>query len=422
MDIVTGLALLALTGYASCLSYSLRTYSRARLAENYLSEQNRRVWIEWLDRHETGLQLTTSFLRLATMLLLAVYVYFKSLPNLSDGLQPADYWLPPLIILAMLVVFAIGVPNAIAIYAGEAVLARSLRVLWAIRVALWPVERLLIAVDFVVRRLLGKPEPTQEQDAERMEQEILEAVSEGEWHGAFDEEQKEMIESVFALHETPVSQIMTPRTDIVAIPADASFDLARRTIVENGHSRLPVYHQTLDHVVGVLYAKDLLRLKPTDPFDATRIMRTAPYVPATKTLDELLEEFRNTRVQIAIVLDEYGGTAGLVTLEDILEELVGEIDDEYDQAEPPAVRRIDADTLEVDARAHIHEVNEALEVELPENDEYATIGGFVFSTLGKIPAKGEEFTHENVHFHVVDAEPRKINRLRIRVQREAASA
>jgi len=215
---------------------------------------------------------------------------------------------------------------------------------------------------------------------------------------------------------------MTPRTDINAVPADAAYDEVRTAIIEKGHSRIPVFEGTIDHIIGVLYAKDLLRLDRPDGFDVRRMMRKAPYVPETKTLDELLEEFRSTKVQIAIVLDEYGGTAGLVTIEDILEEIVGEIDDEYDQRPPPAMNRLDPDTVEVDARVHVSEINEELEIELPEEEDYETIGGFVFATLGKIPATGEEFEHHNVRFRVVAAEPRRINRLRIHVQREKAES
>jgi CBS domain containing-hemolysin-like protein len=161
-------------------------------------------------------------------------------------------------------------------------------------------------------------------------------------------------------------------------------------------------------------------LNAGEPFDTRRIMRTVPFVPETKAVSKLLEDFRRTKVQIAIVLDEYGGTAGLVTIEDVLEELVGEIADEYDQAPPPAIHRIDENTLEVDGRVHVDEINEELGIHLPDQQDYDTIGGFVFSTLGKIPAVGEEFEHEQVHFRVMDAEPRRINRLRITVPRAGA--
>src|SRR5262249_47679529 len=252
-------------------------------------------------------------------------------------------------------------------------------------------------------------------------QEILSVVSEGEAQGAVDEEQKEMIQSVIELHDTTVSAIMTPRTDIVGVPASATFDEVREMVVRNGHSRIPVFEKTIDHIVGVLYAKDMLRLRPEQPFDARKVMRTAPYVPQTKTIGELLDEFRQTKVQIAIVLDEYGGTAGLATIEDILEELGGEIDDEYEQPEAPTITRVDEDTIELDSRVPIYEVNTELGIALPDDGEFETIGGFVFSTLGRIPTRGEEFSFENLQFRVVDAEARKIKRLRIKVQREPAA-
>ena len=342
------------------------------------------------------------------------------------GSAELDHWstfaVPTLINLGVLIVFAIGIPNAVAIHAGEAVLARSLLVLWALRVILYPFERLLIFVEFIVRRLLGKAEVTEEQETERVEQEILEAVSEGELHGAVDEEQKAMIQSIFELHDTHVNAIMTPRTDIIAIPADAGFEEARDTIIRAGHSRLPVYERSVDHLIGVLYAKDLLHPDADNGFEIRKMMRTVPYVPETKTIDHLLREFRQERVHIAIVLDEYGGTAGLVTIEDIIEELVGEIDDEYDMNAPPMIKPIDGDTLEVDARVHIDEVNEELEIELPDDEDYETIGGFVFSELGKIPEKGEEFHYRNIHVVVLEAEPRRINRLRIHVTRDRAES
>jgi CBS domain containing-hemolysin-like protein len=304
-------------------------------------------------------------------------------------------------------------------HAGEGVLFRSLRLLWVLRIGLAPVAKGLMAVEFIVRRLLGRGEATAAEESERMEQEILDAVSEGELHGAVDEEQKEIIESVFELHDTTVNEIMTPRTDIIAISADASLEQAGQTIEQAGHSRIPVYEESLDRIVGVLYAKDLIGLNNGEPFDVRRLMRTVPYVPETKNVDHLLRELRQGKVHIAIVLDEYGGTAGLVTIEDILEELVGEIDDEYDRRPPPAIHRLDADTVEVDARVHVDDVNDTLGVALPDDGDYETIGGFVFTTLGKIPEQGEELKYENVRIRVIDAEPRRINRLHIRVEREA---
>jgi putative hemolysin len=410
-----GLALLGLTLYMSTLGYSLRQYSRVRLSEHL--KGNRRSWLDWLDAHERELVSLTGFARLALALGFIVCLALWSLRSEAGLERPWPLIRGGVIALALLSIFAVGLPGSLASYFSEPVLAQNLRLLRALRVILWPVGRTLAGIDFVVRRLAGKADTSHAEPTALAEQEILEAVSEGAAAGAVDPEQKEIIQSVFELDDTAVSAIMTPRTDINAVPVTASYEEVRDTILRSGHSRIPVYEQSIDHIIGVVYAKDLLRLQPGEPFDARRIMRTAPYVPETKSVRELLNEFRRTKVQIAIVLDEYGGTAGLATIEDILEELVGEIDDEYDQQAAPATRQIDADTLEVDARVRVDEVNAKLGIRLPENGDYDTIGGFVFARLGRIPTVGEEFSHENVHFRILAAEPRKINRLRIHVER-----
>jgi CBS domain containing-hemolysin-like protein len=420
LDIALGLVLIGLTLYTSTLNYGLRGFSRARLCF-YLSEAAQRLWLERLDRYEFQLQVVTSFTRLGAILLTMAWVYGEYLLGDTVAAGWQTFVVPTLLNLLILVIAAIGIPHALAAHAGEPILARSLLPLWALRYVFYPVAKTLSFIEFLVRRLLGKAERSDAEEAERMEQEILDAVSEGELHGAVDEEQKEIIESVFELHDTHVSEIMTPRTDIVAISTDATLDRARETIITAGHSRIPVYEESLDRVIGVLYAKDLIRLRNGDEFDARRMMRSAPFVPETKTIDQLLRQFRQEKVHIAIVLDEYGGTAGLVTIEDILEELIGEIDDEYDRQPAPEMSRIDADTIEVEARVHIDEVNDTLGIEIPDNGDYETVGGFVFTTLGKIPEKGEEFTHQNLRFTVMDAEARKINRVRIQVLREEES-
>jgi CBS domain containing-hemolysin-like protein len=385
-----------------------------------LSEADQSLWFERLDHHESELQLVTSFIRLMAILATMAWVDVEFLRD-ADSFSWTALATPTLVNFLILVVAAIGVPHALAAHAGEPILARSLGLMWGMRYVLYPIEKLLAFIEFLVRRLLGKSDPTLAEEAERVEQEILDAVSEGRARGAVDEEQEDFIESVFELHDTHVSEIMTPRTDIVSVPVDASFADVRQAVLTAGHSRIPIHDESIDNVTGVLYAKDLLRLENGDEFDIHAMMRTVPFVPESKTIDELLRQFRNEKVHIAIVLDEYGGTAGLVTIEDILEELVGEIDDEYDQETPPEINAVDSDTLEVDARVHVDEVNEALEIELPDEGDYDTIGGFVFSTMGKIPDTGDEFTHENIQFKIIDAEPRRINRLRIHVERNAES-
>ena len=421
MIIGVGLVLLGLTLYMSTLTYTLRDFSRARLSE-LLPQDTEKRRLSWLDRHKAELQMLTAFVRVTANLGIMGCVGLWYFHDFTQAIEQLTLLAPALITLLLLLFFAIGLPHGLATHVGESILVRSFTVLVVLRTTLWPIARILAVLVFIVRRLLGKADESKDAENERMEQEILDAISEGKAHGAVDKDQKEIIESVFEFDDTNVDAIMTPRTDVHAVQVDAGYDEVREAILQSGHSRIPVYEQTVDHIIGVLYAKDLLQLNPGDSFEARKLMRTVPYVPETKSINNLLDELRQSKVQIAIVLDEYGGTAGVVTIEDILEELVGEIDDEYDMEEAPAIDRVDQDTLEVDARVHIDEVNEELDIELPEEEDYETIGGFVFSTLGKIPTEGEEFQHDNIAFKIVMAEARKINRVRIHVVRQAESA
>ena len=174
------------------------------------------------------------------------------------------------------------------------------------------------------------------------------------------------------------------------------------------------HYRMLDHITGILYAKGLLQLADDNKAaDLRSIMRKPFFVPETKLLDTLLREFRSRKVHIAVILDEYGGTAGLVTIEDVLEEIVGEITDEYDQAEPEMIDRRDKKTAEIDGRLYIDDLNDALGLEIPEDEGYDTAAGFVFSQLGYIPAVGEELISHGAKFTVLDADERKISRLRV---------
>ena len=334
MIIGVGLVLLGLTLYMSTLTYTLRDYSRARLSE-LLPQDTEERRLSWLDQHKAELQMLTAFVRVTANLGILGCVGLWYFHDFTQAIEQLTLLTPALITLLLLLFFAIGLPHGLATHVGESILARSFTALVVLRTTLWPIARILAVLVFIVRRLLGKADESKDAENERMEQEILDAISEGKAHGAVDKDQKEIIESVFEFDDTNVDAIMTPRTDVHAVQVGAGYDEVREAILQSGHSRIPVYEQTVDHIVGVLYAKDLLQLNPGDSFEARHLMRTVPYVPETKSINNLLDELRQSKVQIAIVLDEYGGTAGVVTIEDILEELVGEIDDEYDMEEAP---------------------------------------------------------------------------------------
>ena len=227
------------------------------------------------------------------------------------------------------------------------------------------------------------------------------------------EEEREMIEGIFDLGETTVREIMVPLVDVVAVPEEATVAEVVVRICESGHSRLPVYRERIDHVVGVVMALDILH-RGAGEDTIKGLSRPAYYVPETKRIDDLLRELQRQRIQLAVVVDEYGGSQGIVTIEDILEEIVGEIQDEHD-ATPSSVTPLPDGSYLVAARMGIDELNEALEWRLPKR-EYETVSGLILSALGRIPRPGEQVLVEGYELWVVDADERRILRVKVKAR------
>lgn len=270
-------------------------------------------------------------------------------------------------------------------------------------------------VELVTRRLTGKEE-TDDEDEEQLEDEIRTIVAAGEREGYFGPGVREMIQGVMTLHEDTVSHIMTPRSDVDAIDASATWEEILKTVVQAGRTRFPVYEETLDNVIGVLYVKDLLPLLadgsvPTQTL--TEIMRRPWTVPTDRSVELLLREFLHSRSHMAIVEDEFQQTAGVVTIEDALEEIVGEIVDESDEEEEFGIEIIDEGTVEVDGRVMIDDLNDKLGWDLPESDDYETVAGFVLSYTGVIPAQGERLSIGEAEIEILKATQRKIESMRL---------
>lgn len=228
---------------------------------------------------------------------------------------------------------------------------------------------------------------------------------------------RELLRSLVEFRETMVREVMTPRPDIVAISADATLGELHALVREQQYSRLPVYGESLDNIVGLISIKDLLlsNAEPTQPI--TPLIRPTYFVPETKRVPELLKEFQRKRVQAAIVVDEYGGTAGLVTLEDLLEEIVGEIRDEYD-VESEAVQEEPNGSFVFSGRTHIRELADRLKVEISSGEGYETVGGYLLAHVGRVPAVGETFEIDGLSVEVLEAERRRITRVRVRKAQE----
>ena len=234
-----------------------------------------------------------------------------------------------------------------------------------------------------------------------------------------DADKREMIQGVQELGETTVKEVMVPRIDTVFLPFDSERNELLEKVVASGHSRIPIYTDNIDSVVGVLYAKDLLRaLVKGGDFSLADLVRKPFFVPESKRIDSLLKEFRRRRVHIAVVVDEYGGVSGIVCLEDIIEEIVGEIQDEFDEEREDVVRLGESSWL-CDARADLDDVNRETGLSLPA-DDFDTLGGFVFALFEKIPARYERASSGDLDFTVQDMDGHRITSVKISRRRPAA--
>lgn len=243
--------------------------------------------------------------------------------------------------------------------------------------------------------------------------EIKAMVDAGEEGGVIEEDEKEMIYSIFEFGDTLAREVMVPRIDIVAVDAETPLLQALDVVMKEGHSRIPVYQGSIDNIIGLLYAKDLLVYLRDGKHNVplTSILRPAYFVPETKKVDDLLRELQARRVHMAIVVDEYGGTAGLVTVEDLLEEIVGEIQDEYDEEEP-TIERVSDNEYIFDAGVNLDDVNDLLRVELPDTGG-DTLGGFIYTQLGRVAAVGDEIRVGDLTITVLSVAGRRIRKVRV---------
>ncbi|GKT10182.1 hemolysin family protein [Desulforhabdus sp. TSK] len=249
-------------------------------------------------------------------------------------------------------------------------------------------------------------------ESENIEKEIQQLIDEGEERGLISEDEGEMIQGIFSFRDTIAREIMVPRTDAVYVRVDAGLSEIIQIILQSGHSRIPIYQENIDNIVGTLHAKDLLNYWGQSSLDLTTIMRPPYFIPETKKISDVLKDLRINKSHMAIVLDEYGGTAGILTLEDIIEEIIGDVMDEYD-AEENLMVEFDDGSLLVNARLDVEELEDYLNIELPEG-KFESVGGFVISLLGKVPAVNERLVYQDIEMIVESADNRKIETIRVR--------
>lgn len=249
----------------------------------------------------------------------------------------------------------------------------------------------------------------------------LDHFFEGEHEEApFEPQSKEMIEGIYDLKETKVREVMVPRTELAAVRVSDSVEKVASVIQREGRSRIPVFEDKIDNIVGILYAKDVLKEVVSNPgksVNLEKIMRPAYFVPETKNVFDLLQELKQKRVHLAVVIDEYGGIAGLVTLEDLIEEIIGEVQDEYDD-EKERIVTLNENQWEVDAKTTIDEINEDLGLGVPSSDDYDTLAGYLLAILGRIPRQKEKVTIGKLTFIITESSEKSIEKVKIIKERK----
>ena len=311
-------------------------------------------------------------------------------------------------LLALL--FGLFVPRAIGARYATGVLATLVAPIEVVSWLTRPVVFLLVSLTRVITRPFGGLQQT----SSVSEDEIRALVETGEEQGVLREQERNMIQGIFDLGEKHVHDVMIPRTDVHAIDVDTPGERVLDQVVAVGHSRIPVYEGSPDQIIGILYVRDLFRRLARGEKDVSlrQYLRSAHFVPETKRIDELLAEMQRNKLHMAIVVDEYGGTAGLVTIEDLVEEIVGEIRDEY-EAEQELVIPVSEREALMDGRVPFDDVRDAFELDLASSEDYDTLGGFIVHELGRLPRPGEEVRVGSVRFVVETVEARRIRRVRV---------
>jgi len=349
------------------------------------------------------------------MVMLFSYIYTDSRTSVSPLITAAVIFGGYVIgIYVICRVFAFNMAEGYA----ESIVFNNYRTLKVLSVILAPIDYILNYTDTLLKKVarVGRSEQGHE---EEVEDEIKESITEGVEDGVLEEDEKKMIESVLKFDDADVKEVMTPRTDIVSIKMSSTVSEAIELAMKSGFSRIPAYEKNVDDIKGVVYVKDLLGYagrKEPDAVNLKDIVREAYFIPESKMISELFKEIREKKNHFAVVLDEYGGTSGIVTAEDIIEEIVGEIEDEYDAQPNDKVTWISDTEAEVDARIDIGELNEIMDISLPDEDDFESLGGFLASETGKIPEVNETVTYDNILFRIMRGTKRRILWVKVKKQ------
>ena len=404
--------LIVISGFFSASETALTSFRSIYLEKLEEEKQYRKVellkkWLKNPNEMLTGLLVGNNVVNILASSLATVVTM-----NVIGGTSTSSIAIATIGMTIIILIFGEITPKIIAKNQTIRIAKAVVTIIYYLTVILKPIIKILMFISKFIGRILG----IDLKDNESLmitEDDIISFVNVGEAEGVIEEEEKEMIHSIVTFGETTAKEVMTPRTSMLAFEGNRTIDEIWDELVENGFSRIPVYEETIDNIIGVLYIKDIFEIiknKKTD-VPIKNFVRPGYFVPETKSIIEILRDFRSMKVHIALVLDEYGGIVGLVTIEDLIEEITGEIRDEFDTEEGEFIHKIDENTYEVDGMIDIETLDKDLSIKLPVSEGYESLGGLIVTELRRVAEPGDELVLDGVKLKVLEVDKKRVSKV-----------
>lgn len=414
--------LILLSGLFSASETALTAFRSIHLEE--INEENPKkgkllkYWLKKPNEMLTALLLGNNIVNiLATSLATAFITSYLQDKGMNNS-QNMSVFISTVVMTIVILIFGEITPKVIAKNNSTSISKSVITPIYYLTKLAAPVIWILTGISKLIGRILGVD--IKDEAIMITEQDILSYVNVGEAEGVIEAEEKDMIESMVTFGETTAKEVMTPRTSVYAIEGNKSINAVWDDITTLGYSRIPVYKDVMDEIIGILYIKDLLNAVKEGKSDmpVKEFVRKAYFVPETKSIIRILEDFKTQKVHMAVVIDEYGGTVGVVTIEDLIEEIFGEIRDEYDKEEEESIKEKAPDTYEVDAMLDIETINKELDIELPESEDYESLGGLIMNELDKVAEAGDTVHIAGVELKVLEIQKMRVSKVLIKKESE----
>lgn len=407
-NIVLLVILILLSGFFSASETALTSFRSINLERLEEAGEEGKVqllkkWLKNPNEMLTGLLVGNNIVNILASSIATVVTI-----NLTGGTSSSSIAIATIGMTIILLIFGEITPKIIAKNNSVEIASSVIRIIYYFALVIKPIIKILMFISKFIGRFFGID--LRDETIMITAEDIISLVNVGEAEGVIEEEEKEMIHSIVGFSETTAKEVMTPRTSMLAFEGEDTLDDVWDEIIENGFSRIPVYEETIDNIIGVLYVKDILNVikKGETNLPVKNFVRPGYFVPETKSITEILQDFRSMKVHIALVLDEYGGIVGLVTIEDLIEEITGEIRDEFDHEEEEFIHKVDENNYEVDGMLDIETLDKELDIKLPESEDYESLGGLIVTELGRVAVVGDEIIVSGVKLKVLEVDKMRV--------------